>query len=822
MKISVNWLRDFVHIPAGTDLKDLAHTFTLHTAEVEHTEDLAALFDNIVVGQIKKIEPHPDADKLKIARTDVGAAAGNGGFLQIVCGGPNIAEGMYVAVALKGARVRWHGQGDLVTMENAKIRGVESFGMICAGEEIGLAPTPDGILDLSTIKPGDNGEYKVGQPLAQALNLNDFIFEIDNKSITHRPDLWGHYGIARELAAITGEKLRTPDTKVDYSASEESKNVLTVSVENKKLCPRYIGVLVENVKIEPSPAWMQKRLETVGYRPISNIVDATNYVMAELGQPMHAFDADKIKGGIVVRTAENKEEIITLDGAARTLTKDMLVIADHENPIAIAGVMGGASSEISNSTTRVILESANFHPASVRKTSTKLGLRTEAVQRFEKSLDPVLAETAMDRLCELILQICPQARIVSPKVDISSFSTKPLTTKLDMDRLRAKIGKDISAEETIRILESLEFKIIKTFGGKTVKKLEVEIPSFRATKDVSMEDDLVEEIARIHGYENITPLLPELPARLPEENTERVLKHRARQIMSYGLGFTEVYNYSFYSKKEIEKALLPEELHEKVENYLSEEQTHMRISLVPNMLKNVAENLKSFPEFKIYEIGRTYRNLQEYFPIEEKFICGMVVESGKKTGEVFYDAKGALEKLLSYYNNTSFEMRKGESHCPCAHPAKYASWYDKATGEEIARVYELHPLVAKNFDLENARIGVFEVNFTLLAAKGFKQSKYRPLAKYPEINFDVSVIVDKKTEIGALENLIRKADRALIRAVSLFDLYAGTSIGEDRKAAAFKITLQSDDRTLTDEEMKRVQQQIFKNLQENGGQIRGL
>lgn len=818
MKISVNWLRDFVSITADTNLKELAHTFTLRTAEVEHTENTAELFDNIVVGQIKKIEPHPNADKLKIARTDVGT----GELLQIVCGGPNIAEGMYVAVALKGARVRWHGEGELVTMENTKIRGVESFGMICAGEEIGLAPTPEGILDLSTLNAGNNGGFTPGQPLAQALHLHDFIFEIDNKSITHRPDLWGHYGIAREMAAITSEKLRVPNTKVEYPASEGSKNVLTVSVKNKKLCPRYIGVLMEKIKIEPSPAWMQKRLETVGYRPINNIVDATNYVMAELGQPMHAFDANKIEGGIVVRTAKDGEEIQTLDGAARKLTKDMLVIADRANPIAIAGIMGGALSEISPETTRVILESANFHPTSVRKTSTKLGLRTEAVQRFEKSLDPVLAETAMDRLCEIILQICPQARIASPKIDVVSYKTKPLKTKLDMERLRAKIGKNIASEEAIRILESLEFKIVKTTGGKSIKKLEIEIPSFRATKDVSMEDDIVEEIARIHGYENITPLLPDLPARLPEENIERVLKHRARQILSYGLGYTEVYNYSFYSKKEIEKTLLLEEIHEKVENYLSEEQTHMRVSLVPNMLKNVAENLKSFPKFKIYEIGRTYHNLQEYFPIEEKNICGMVVTTDKKTEEVFYEAKGALEKLLSYYNSASFEMRPGQSHCPCAHPAKYAAWYDKATNEEIARVYELHPLVAKNFNLEKTRVGVFEVNFTLLAAKGFKLNKYKPLSKYPEITFDVSVIVNKNTEIGALERSIRKADRTLIKTVELFDLYTGQNIGEDRKAAAFSITLSANDRTLTDEEMKRVQQSIFKNLQEIGGEIRGL
>lgn len=810
MKISLNWLKDFVKIPQTLTAEEFGQLFTLRTAEVEHVDSESENFKNMVIGKIKKISPHPDADKLQVTETDIGKET-----LQIVCGAPNIKEGMLVPVALVGAKVRWHGEGDPVTLEKTKIRGVESFGMICAGEEIGIESDPAGITDLSYL------QVKPGTPLAEALNKNDIILTVDNKSITHRPDLWGHYGIARETAALLNEKISPLKATVKYPKNDSA---LSVEVKDQKLCPRYIGVLVEEIKIEPSPDWMQKRLEAVGYRPINNIVDATNYVMAELGQPMHAFDADKIDGGIIVRTAKDKEKIQTLDETERQLSKEMLVIADHKKPVAIAGVMGGANSEINDKTTRIILESANFNPSSVRKTSTKLGLRTEAVQRFEKSLDPNLAEQAMDRLCELILQICPTAKIVSSKIDQKYFDDTPLTTMVDMNKVRAKIGKEIPTKEAIKILTALEFKInpLNKASEKDKDLLEVEIPSFRSTKDVEMEDDIVEEIARMHGYENIETVLPDLPTHLPEENIERILKHRARQLLAYGMGFTEVYNYSFYSLNDIKKALLPEEIHEKVDNYLSEEQTHMRVSLVPNMLKNVAENLKSFNRFKIFEVGRTYEDLQEYFPIEQKKLCGMIVEDKKYKQQIFYDAKGNLEKLFSYYNTASFEMRKGEALCPYAHPNKYAAYYDKATGDEIARVFELHPLVAKNYEVENASIGVFEINFTLLAAKGFKQTKYMPLAKYPEVTFDVSVLIEKTKEIGELFKAIQKADRKLITNIDLFDLYQGPNIKENQKAAAFTITLRADDRTLTDEDMKRVQQQIFKNLQELKGEIRGL
>ncbi|MBU0668199.1 phenylalanine--tRNA ligase subunit beta [Patescibacteria group bacterium] len=814
MKISLNWLRDFVDIPAGTDPVKLGELFTLRTAEVEHVENQADMFDKMVIGRIEKISAHPDADKLKVTITDVGKEK-----LQIVCGGPNIKEGMLVLVALVGAKVKWHGQGDPVVLEKAKIRGVESFGMICAGEEIGLDPTPEGIADLSHLKAA------TGTPLAAALNKNDVIFDIDNKAITHRPDLWGHYGIAREIAAITGKKLKPLKPKVSFPATAGAKSAaataLSVEVKDKKLCPRYIGVLMENIKIEPSPDWIQKRLLATGHRPINCVVDATNYVMTELGQPLHAFDADKIEGGIIVRTAKDKEEIHTLDDQKRKLTKEMLVIADHKKSVAIAGVMGGANSEVEQKTTRIILEAANFNPSSVRKTATALGLRTEAVQRFEKSLDPNLAETAMDRLCEIILQICPSAKIATPKIDVADFDEKSQKITLNLDRVRGKIGTDIPTKEIVRILVSLEFKAKES----TDKKIEVQIPTFRQAKDVSIEDDLTEEIARLYGYENIKPTLPLLPAKVPLENNERKLKHLAREILSKGLGFHEVYNYSFYSLKDIQKCLLPEELHIKVENPLSLDQTHMRLSLIPNMLKNTALNQKNFSQFSIYEIGRTYEDLQEYFPIEEKKICAMIVR-GKNTGgneeDVFSRAKGALENLLSFFATQGLSMRRGESLAPYAHPGKYASYHLKKDDTFIARVFELHPMVAKNYELEDAKIAAFEINFTALATLGRRERKYSPIPKFPGIEFDVSVLINKTVTIEQMLREIESADKKLVHSVHLFDLYEGKNVPEDKKSCAFKIMLQASDRTLESDEMKCVQQEVFTRLQKLGGEIRGL
>ena len=721
MYVSLDWLKDFVEIPQNIDPKDLADELTLKTAEVEGVMNNAEKFENMVVGQITELHPHPNADKLKIAKVSTGKNT-----YQIVCGGENLKEKMYVAVALPGAKVRWHGEGEPVTLEKAKIRGEESYGMICQSAEIGLENSnegPEDILDLSTQKPTP------GTPLAKLFGGKDTVIEFDNKSLTHRPDLWGHYGIAREISAIKGYKFK--ELKPKFSPPTKGEKV-KVEIKDYDLCPRYCGLIINNIKVEESPRWLKDRLKTTGHGNHNNIVDVTNYVMTELGQPMHAFDKNYIKGGIIIRRAKKDEKITSLDGKKHKLTNQMLVIADHEKPVAVAGIIGGENSEINSGTTSIILESANFNAASIRKSSTKLGIRTDAVQRFEKSLDPHMALFAIKRAAELILQICPSAKIAGPITDAEKFNKKPIKIKLNTDKVRSKIGVDISDKEIKKILENLEFKISSGF--------EVTVPNFRSTKDVLIEDDLIEEVARIYGYENIPATLPMLPTRLPEENTERFKKHRTRELFSYSLGFDEVYNYSFYGENEIKNCLLGEKNHVKLLNYLSEDQTHLRTSLIPNLLKNLQLNIKYFDNFKIYEIGRTYKEIGEYFPLEEKHIGGIILKKGK-SDDPFYEAKGAVEAFFEKFNIKKIKEVKGLENCPYGHPAK-ALTYLGENGETLARVFTLHPQVQKNHELGGYSIAIFELNFTEAQKLDQPIKNYKPLPKFPSILLDVSVVVD--------------------------------------------------------------------------------
>jgi phenylalanyl-tRNA synthetase beta chain len=804
MYISLDWLKDFVEIPKNMDPQDLGNLLTLKTAEVEEVVEESKQYENMVTGQVITLSPHPNADKLKLAKVSLGKDD-----VQVVCGGENLKEGMYVAVAKIGAKVRWHGEGELVTMEKAKIRGEYSEGMICASNEIGIDTPGEGprdILDLSAIKP------EPGTPLAKLIKKDDVIFEFDNKSLTHRPDLWGHYGIAREVAAITDSKFKELKPDVKIPEKEESPDV---KVEDQKLCPRYCGLLIENIKIEESPDWLKKRLKATEHGTHNNIVDVTNYILTELGQPMHAFDKNYIKGGIVVRTAKKGEKITTLDYKERTLSPEMLVIADHEKPVAVAGIIGGENSEINEKTTSIILESANFDAASIRKTSVKLGVRTDSVQRFEKALDPLLAELAILRAAELILKICPKAKIVGPITDVQKFNKTPLKIDLSIEKTQSKIGVDIPKADIKKILESLQFKVAE----KNANTFSVEIPSFRATKDVQIEDDLIEEVARLYGYDNIPAHLPNLPTRLPIENTERFKKHRARELFSYALGFDEVYNYSFYGKPEIKNCLLQEDGHLHLLNYLSEDQTHLRTTLIPNILKNIQHNIKYFDNFKIYEIGRTYKEIGEFMPLEEKRIAGAIVKKSKKDN-LFYEAKGAVKAFFQKFQLSKIKEINEIQNTSCAHPNKAISYLDH-NGETIAKVYLLHPTISKNHDLDAYSIALFEINFTEALKAPTTDKKFTPLPKFPGIEIDISVVIDRNTEIAAIEKAIRKAD-SLITNIKLFDIYEGENIDANKKSVAFKITLQAADRTLTDEEMSKTQKQIFTNLKKLGGEIRGI
>jgi len=806
MKISLNWIKDFVNVSSKYSGEELGRLLTLKTAEVEEVIDRGSVFEKIVVGEIIEISAHPDADKLQVCNVSDGSSE-----YQVVCGASNIYEGMKAPLALIGARVRWHGEGDLVEIKKTKVRGVESEGMLCAGSELGVdMGDPMGIVDLKEFN------CRVGDSFASVIGADDVVFDIDNKSLTHRPDLWSHYGFAREFAAVLSLEVKDYFPRVDFPANSD---VLKIEIEDSRACPRFCGCVVTGIKVQGSPQWMKTRLEAAGLRPVNNIVDVTNYVMLEYGQPMHAYDRKLVASDhLIVRMAEEGEELEAIDHKKRLLTKEDIVIGNGKEPLIVAGVMGGVNSEINYETSEIILEAANWDPVLVRQTSVRLGLRTDSSARFEKSLDPSMCPVAIKRAVELILEVCPEARLESSLVDEGEWSFRSIEADLTVETVQSKMGVDVSEKEIVEILESLQFDVKNEGSGR----LKVSIPSFRATKDVDIKEDLVEEVARIYGYDRIPEKVPTLPTRLPFLNQERTLKHRARRIFSYMLGFVETMNYSFYSKADLEAALLTEDGHLQIENYLSEDQTHLRKSLLPNLLKCVARNKSREEKFSIYEIGRTYIEEGRFFPREEKWISGVVcLEKGKTA---FYEAKSALEFFLSEFGSQKYQLKESELPVSYAHPMRSASLLAK--NKEFARVFELHPLVARNFDLADLSVSVFEINFTELVKLGQQRKKYVSISKFPSIDFDVSVLVDRTMRVGDVQRVIKKTEQKYkfdfnVTDIDLFDLYDGDKISEDKKALAFRIRLQSNDRTLTSDDMAEAQEKIFIELKGIGGEIRG-
>lgn len=821
MKISLNWLKKFVEIPENVSAQELAQLFTIRTAEVEGVINEGELFHKIVVGKILSITPHPNATKLRVTQTDVGS-----GTLQIVCGAPNIIEGMSVIVALPGSRVKWHGEGDYITLEKADLRGIESNGMICGGEEVGLDVTgiqdAVGVLDLSTYAPTKDYILEPGTSLATLLNKNDIILEIDNKSLTHRPDLWGHYGIAREMAAIFNTKCKPYEKAVPLAKEKDvpsDKSPLKVSIQHKEICPRFTACVIKNIKVKESPQWLQQDLIKVGVRPVNNIVDITNHIMLGLGQPMHAYDRKMVETDTLeIRYAKKGEYIETIDHKHHDLSEEDPIITNGKHVLTIAGVMGGAYSEISEHTTEIILESANWHPALVRKASQRNGLRTEAVQRFEKSLDSEMALTGLLRAIALIKKLCPKAELEGGLIDDYSEKTVTKVITVDPQRIQQKIGAIVTTNEMKDILKRLGFGV----ASAPNKSLSITVPSWRATKDIATQDDIVEEVARMHGYENIPSPLPTLPTALPEENVLRTLEHKSREILSSLLDMREVYNYSFYSRAELANACLPEELHLRPQNFLSTDQTHLRVSLVPNLLKNIRDNLRFKKSFNIYEIGRTYSEEHEFFPREELWITGAIVSNTTENPNSIplLDAKGIAETYMQHIGAPTQEWKNNDKKTQLGHPHRSLTMFSPAQ-RPIANCYELNPIIAKNFNLAGQQtIAIFEINLSRLSQEKLTERKYRPIARHPGIEFDLAILVDKKTPSIELKQAIEKAMPGLIQSATLFDHYEGQNIDPDKKSLAYRILLQSPDRTLTDDDMTKAQKAITENINALGGTIR--
>ena len=792
MLLSLNWLKEFVEIPKAVSPEKLGQLLSLHTVEVEKVEPQADKYKKVVVGKILEIKPHPKADKLKLALVDVGAEK-----LEVVCGAPNIEVGQLVPVALVGAAL-----ANGAEIKPAEIRGVKSNGMLCAEDELGLGSDHAGIVILGQppLPPLVRG-VKAGQPLADYLKLNDVVFEVDNKSITHRADLWSHYGMARDISAFLDTKFKpvklTPPTPLVRGEK------ISVKVEDFKLCPRYLAVGLTGIKVAASPEWLKARLSAAGMRPINNIVDATNYVMLELGQPLHAFDRNFIDK-IIVRRAKAGETIETLDGQKRQLEPEMLVIANQAKPVAVAGVMGGANSEINSDTSAIIIESANFNFDSVRKTAQTLALRTESSMRFEKGLDPNLAELGLKRAVELILKICPGARLAGNLVDEKQTPLIPLLKgdgrglgpiDFSLAWLNQRVGAEFSAKQVKQILEKLGFGVREKAG-----KFSVTIPSWRAVRDISLAEDVMEEVARIYGFNKITSVMPKAAVATPFLNQEKILERKIKNILSLGARMTEAYNYSFLKSGGAEAI--------KLVNPLSSDLAFLRTSLLAGLLENIKTNQAHEECIQLYEIGNIFLNRagENNLPFQEKRL-GLVLAAAEGH-DLFRELKGVIEYLLK-----SLDL-------PVVFESAESGADIFVDGKKIGQALELEKAPARSLGIKKPA-AMAEISLPALFSliKNQPAKVYREPPKYPAAVRDLAFVINEKILYNNIVQLIKNFSD-LISQVELFDVYQGDKLGEGKKSLAFHVIYQAD-RTLTNQAVDELQEKLIKHLEkELGAKIR--
>ena len=794
MNISLKWLKNYVDIPNELSAEELAEKITMSIVEVDNFHRQADNLENIIVGQIKKINKHPNADKLKVC--DV--SAGKKGSFKVVCGGNNLKEDMMITLAMVGAKVRWHGKDDLVVLEKAKIRGVESEGMICAAEEIGLPSKyviEGGIADL------DIEKSQVGQDIVSALNLNDIIFEIDNKSLTNRPDLWSHYGIARDLSALLNVRFKSLIFSSKFKIKKKHK--LDINIKDKVACQRYMGVIMDNIEVGHSPEWLANGLEKVGIRSINNIVDITNFVMMELGQPMHAFDIREIKNEkIIVQKAQKGEKFITLDGEERKLNQDDLLICDSQRAVALAGIMGGLNSEIKNDTKSILIEVANFEPIGIRKTSARLGLRTDSSTRFEKGLDPNLAQEAMMRTIELIQQLNVNSFVASKVIDKDYSKKEKIVIDLDFDFINKKIGEKLPAKTIINILKKLNF------GVKEKKnRLEISVPSYRSTGDITIPEDLIEEISRIYGYDNIKIQAPKI--RLSANHQDKILdlEKKLKDFISLALGYDEVYNYSMVSEDDILKVFGQPDDYIGIVNPVSKNLKYLRNDLFLNLLKNVQDNLRYFNNFKLFEIGRIFqkkegdfkikKDVQQFLPQQSKTMNLIWVGDDNRFLKFKGDFNLILDKLnLNYQANTAEQKLIKKESC-----LEYI-----CDNQSIGFLGEVKKSILQNFDIEK-KVFYAKLNLNVILKYIKEGKKYQEISKYPTMVQDISMVVNYGTKWQDIEEKIN-AFSPLIINVDLFDVYEGQNIEKNKRSLAFHITFHNLKKTLVSVEVEKIMQQV--------------
>ncbi|MCX8124126.1 MAG: phenylalanine--tRNA ligase subunit beta [Spirochaetes bacterium] len=798
MWISLNIIQDMVDIK-DIPVTDIANRLTMSTAEIDSIEYSHQLLKNIYTAKLIEVNKHPNADKLTVCKVDTGK-----GILQVVCGAPNHKAGDIVALAPVGTKFT-----DTFTVTKTKLRGVESEGMLCSERELGLSDDHSGIMVFPENTP-------IGVSLATLFPEKiDVRLEIDNKSITHRPDLWSHTGFAREIAALFKRPFKYP---VNYDIAKDFKSMetLIVTIKNPEGAPRYCGLVVNNITIKESPDWLKARVEAIGMRPINNIVDITNYVMAELGEPMHAFDRAKLRGNeIIVRFAKDGEHLMTLDGQEHILTSEDIVIADSGGAIALAGVMGGGNSEIEDTTTSIVLEAANFNPVYIRRTANRYNLRTEAAIRFEKSLDPELCPAAIIRCYELIKMLCPQAQAATPIIDTYPVPAKPVRIHTSTEFIRKKLGHTIDDKTIESILSSLDFKITRHNNDLTI-----DVPSYRATKDISIPDDIVEEIGRIYGYDNIPEQPPLVPCAPPSRNIKRTFERDIKSILVNDFHMTEVSNYSFVGEALLNKLQLNEDKELKLKNPLSKEQDRLRRSLIPNLIVNITTNQRFFDDFRIFELGRVYLKedrLSNDLATENTRVSG-VIYSKKPQYPVFYDAKacciGIFEKTL---RNNYILKPKIDNLPPYAHPARSLELV--ISNKPVALICELHPKTANEFEIKG-NVALFDIDVDLLLSLPKQDIVFKELPKFPDVPFDISILTDEKEYAATLVDMLYKADKEHIADIEVISVYNQPPIPQGKKSVSFRITFRAKDHTLSPEEVDSLQKKVISFVEKSGYKLR--
>ena len=741
MKFSYQWIREFVK---GLDAEapTLERLITTRTAECDGIETVGEVLSEASIATVLSAEPLADTHNVKaVVATELY------GQKVVVCGATNCAVGVRTVYVPLGTK---------------RVQGVESDGMLASGQELGINRDHSGIVEL-------NG------PLMQP----DQIIEIDNKSLTHRPDLWGHYGMAREVAAITGKQMLDP---VHLELLPVGRPAIRIEVEDFDLCPRFSALVFENIKVQPSPLWLQYRLTAIGLNPINNIVDLTNFLMAELAQPMHAYDRALVKGGVLrARRAREGEQVLALNDETYVCNPSNLVIADEGGPVGLAGVMGGKESAISSSTTSIVLEAANFNASSVRKTSAAHKIRTDASMRFEKAQDPVNTTRALARAIELMRELSPGAALVGGLADVARPFPPAPSVKLRLDWLNRKLGREVPSDEVRGILERLQFTVSDDFT--------VTVPSWRATKDISVADDLVEEVGRMIGYESIPPAAPAVASIVPPDFPERTYFRRLRAFLT-ARGFTEVYNYSFLSEEQVQQFGMDPAEHVRVLNPIAANQSLMRTSLLPGIYANLVENRKHFPTFRIFEIGREIHKRPGQLPDEIPHLVAAVY--GDEHG--LYELKLLAEALASGVTVEAAEPR------PFEHPSR------SATINPSGHLFELHPKMIEG------RAHILDLDLRSLMPLEHHASKYRTIRRYPSSSFDLTVLTTPRQPVAAVQHDFSIPSPILERIEFVRQFIKS----EDVKSVTFRFTLGAPDRTLSSDEVTAFRDAAIARMRELG------